>query len=184
MNINNIKPFACIAAIFFLFLLASCGTIHVGKSSFGYDLQGARIPTECKTANVQYFINRASQVDPTLALNLTEKLKDKILSDTPLKLTNNTGDVNFEGSIESSSVQAVAPQAGSTVTTALNRLTITIHVKYGNAKDSQWDFDSSFSRYIDYSSSYSLDQAEKLNDYDSMLDLLVQDIYTKAFVNW
>ena len=156
----------------------------MGKTSFGYDLKGVRIPPECKTACVLYFQNHAPLIQPMLSRDITEKLRDKILSQTPLKLTNANGDVNFEGAIESYTTQPMAPQGGNTITAALNRLSITIQVKYTNSKDSQWDYDTKFTRYIDYESEKNLNDIEGSDKYKEMLDLLVQDMFDKAFVNW
>lgn len=181
----NIKKSYIIICILLIVVFGGCGTIRVGKGSFGYNMQGVTIPSGCKTANVRYFENRASLVQPSLSQDITERLKDKILSDTPLKLTNGTGDVNFSGEIVRYSTEPVAPQAGAIITSAYNRLTIAISVSYNNSKDAQFDYsNSTFQRYIDYPSTMSLEQAERSDDYKNMIDLLVQDVFTKAFVNW
>lgn len=159
-------------AISSLFLYTSCGI---------YSLTGASISPELKTASVQYFQNRASVVQPMLSRELTEKLKDKIQGQTSLKLVNESGDVQFEGEI-SNYVVTPAAITGDNVA-AKNRLTITIRVKYSNSKESQFDFDTSFSRYADFDSNTSLSSVE--NDLmDDIADLLVEDIFNRAFVNW
>jgi len=155
-----------------------------GKLQGSYTLKGANIPVDCTTASVQYFRNEALQVQPLLAMKITEALKDKILSDTKLKIVSRDGDVNFEGVIESYGNQPMAPQGGENITAALNRLSVTIKVKYSNSKDQQYDFDfSPFTRYIDYPSSQNLDEVER-NNLDDLVKLMVDDIYNKAFVNW
>ena len=185
MKLNILINYLEIAGVAFIFfLLAGCGTIRIGNTSFGYDLKGAQIDPKCKTAFVDYFKNQASLVQPSLALKLTDKLKDKLLSQTSLKLTNSTGDVNFQGTIESYSTQPMAPQAGNVIAAAMNRLTVSIKVKYSNAKDSKWDYETNFSRYIDYASQRNLNDVENSSDFDTLLDQLVQDIFDKAFVNW
>jgi hypothetical protein len=154
------------------------------KWSGYYKLQGSYIPGGCATASVQYFQNQAPLVQPMLAMKLTEALKDKILSDTQLKIVNGNGDVNFEGVIESYGTQPMAPQGGENITAALNRLSVTVKVKYNNSKDQQYDFDfSPITRYIDYSANQTLEDVER-NQLDDLVKLLVEDIYNKAFVNW
>jgi len=170
--------------VWFGFGLVECGTIRIGKASFGYDLKGVTINPECKTANVEYFKNQAAIVQPTLSQDITEKLKDKLLSQTPLKLTNGTGDINFEGTIESFTTAPIAPQGGQVQTAAANRLSVTLKVKYSNAKDPKWDYETSFTRFLDYSADKNPTDIVGSDDYKAMLDQLVQDIFDKAFVNW
>jgi len=146
-----------------------------------YTLSGASISKEVKTAEVPYFQNRALVVQPMLSRELTEKLKDKIQSQTSLKLVNESGDVQFVGEI-SNYVVTPAAITGDNVA-AKNRLTITVKVKFTNSKESQFDFESSFSRYADFNSNLSIDAVET-DLIKEIGDLLVEDIFNKAFVNW
>jgi hypothetical protein len=156
-----------------------------GKWSAGYKLSGAVVPAGCVTASVQYFQNQASQVYPTLAMKLTEALKDKILSGTSLKIVNGPADVNFEGIIESySTTQPIAAQGGDNAPAALNRFSITIKVKYSNAKDQQYDFDfTPFTRFHEYGQSVS-PETEQQSQIDDLVSKLIDDVFTKAFTNW
>jgi len=185
MKISTYMKFLGIVGLTFaLFAIAGCGTLKIGTGKFGYNLSGAQVNPKCKTAYIEYFKNQASLVQPLLAQKLTDKLKDKMLSQTSLKLTNNTGDVNFQGTIESYTTQPMAPQSGAVIAAALNRLSISIKVKYSNAVDSKDDYDASFSRYIQYESVKNLNDVESSKDFDDMLDKLIQDIFDRAFVNW
>jgi hypothetical protein len=169
---------------FLLPLISACSIGPSGKWSVGYSLNGASIPAGTKTASVQYFQNRASIVQPTLAQLLTEKLKDKIMSQTNLKIVNNEfGDANFEGVIEYYNSEPKAISGGDEVTASLNRLEIRLKVKYTNSKDGEFDFDTSISRFVDYDANMLLEQVEK-EKLDGLVDLLVEDIFNKAFVNW
>ncbi|MDP4187029.1 MAG: LptE family protein [Bacteroidota bacterium] len=160
--------------ILFVFLaaLSGCGC---------YSFTGATISPELKTISVQYFPNRALIVNPTFSQTFTEALKDKIRSQTSLKLVNGMGDCNFEGEVKDYSTSPVAITGSNQA--AKNRLTVTIHVKFTNSKDSKLDYDTSFTRYEDYDSSLSLDQAEK-SILTDIIDQLTEDIFNKAFVNW
>ncbi|HRU61802.1 MAG TPA: LPS assembly lipoprotein LptE, partial [Bacteroidia bacterium] len=64
-----------------------------------------------------------------------------------------------------------------------NRLTITVSVKYTNTKDEKQSFESSFSRFTDYSSSVNLAAAED-ELVREVFDQLVDDIFNKAVINW
>lgn len=161
-----------VLSLFCLLLNNSCGI---------YSLTGASIPADVKTAAVPFFQNRATVVQPMLSRELTEKLKDKIQSQTDLKLVNESGDVLFEGEITNYSVTPAAI-TGENVA-AKNRLTITLKVKFTNTKDSKLDFDTSFSRFADYDSNASLDAVET-DLINEIGDLLVDDVFNRAFVNW
>jgi hypothetical protein len=162
-------------ALIFLFAsvcISSCGV---------YSLTGASISPDIKTVTIQYFQNRASLVQPALSQKFTEKLKDKFVSQTNLRLIDSNGDLLFEGQINDYRTQPVAIQG--TQTAALTRLTITVNVKFTNAKDAKQNFETSFTRYADYDSQKSLTEVE-LNLIDEINKQLVDDIFNKAVSNW
>lgn len=164
--------------------LAGC-TIGGANWSVGYKFSGVVIPSDIKTASVPQIQNKALLVQPTLALNLTEKLRDKILDQTRLKVVSKDGDVNFEVIISEYNTTSEAPQGGNVVTAALNRLTIKVDVKYTNSKDSKADFEQSFSRSLTFLANTNLSEVEKSDTkYEEMLNELITDIFNKAFVNW
>ena len=65
----------------------------------------------------------------------------------------------------------------------MNRLTITVRVRFTNKFDDSQNFDQTFSRYADYSSSQNLSSVESTLISD-ISDALTDDIFNKAFVNW
>ena len=146
-----------------------------------YSLTGASIDPEVKTVSVQYFPNYAPLVQPTLSQAFTESLKDKFLSETNLVLVDGTGDMNFEGTITGYSISPIAIKANETA--ALNRLTITINVKFTNTKDEKQNFESAFTRHEDYESSLDLSSVEE-GLIKQINDQLVEVIFNKAAVNW
>ena len=66
---------------------------------------------------------------------------------------------------------------------ALNRLTISVQVRYINALEPDKDFETSFTRFEDYPSTQDLSQV-KDNLIPSINEALVDDIFNKAVVNW
>lgn len=165
-------------------LLSACTIGPSGKWSVGYNFNGASIPAGTTTASVQHFQNRATIVNPQLALMLTEKLRDKILSNTALKIvTDGSGDANFEGVIETYVSTPKAVTGGDNMVASLNRLEVKLKVRYSNSKSSEFDYDTSVSRYIEYPSEQMLEQVER-EKLPDLVDLLVDDIFNKAFVNW
>jgi len=137
--------------------------------------------TDVKTVSIQYFKNNASLAPPTLSQSLTEALKDIFTSQTKLDIVSKNGDLNFEGEIVNYITAPVAIQSNDQA--ALNRLTIAVHVLFTNTKDEKQNFEATFSRYADYSSTQSL-SAVQSQLIDEINKQLVQDIYNKAMVNW
>jgi hypothetical protein len=146
-----------------------------------YSFSGASISPNTKTVSVTYFQNRASLVQPGLSQQLTDALIDKIKSQTSLKVVTGVGDVNFEGQITDYSTKPLT--VGADAKAATNRFTITVQVKFTNSVDPNYSFDQSFSEYQDYNSNLDLSSVEA-DLSQKIIDLLVEDIFNKAFVNW
>ncbi|NQV02723.1 MAG: LptE family protein [Bacteroidia bacterium] len=169
-----------IYAIFALVLLLPV-LMLTGSCSMSYSFTGASISPEVKTISIENFPNKSMLVVATLSRNFTEALQAYFTSQTNLILVDRNGDLHLEGSITGYAVQ---PQAISGNEVAqLNRLTITVQVKFTNKFDEKQNFESTFSRYLDYPSSQNLvsvqdDLIQEINEQ------LVQDIFNKAVVNW
>jgi len=134
-----------------------------------------------KTLSIQYFQNRASLVQPGLSQNLTDAIIDKCKAQTSLNIVNGLGDANFEGEISDYNTRPLTVSADATA--AMNRFTITVKVKFTNSVDPEKSFEQTFSRYEDYNSSLDLSQVEaELSE--NILELIVEDIFNRAFVNW
>lgn len=147
-----------------------------------YSFTGASIPPDAKTVSVVDFNNVAPQFNALLSSSLTEALKDKFVSQTSLSLTKEEGDLKFEGTIVNyESNKPMAIKAGDDA--AKNRFTITVKVKFTNAKDPKSNFDTSFSRYTDYDSNLNFADIES-GLVDELVKELVEDIFNKAVVNW
>jgi hypothetical protein len=58
-----------------------------------------------------------------------------------------------------------------------------VHVKFTNAINPDLSFEQTFSRYKDYPSTQELSSVEKALS-DEIVDMLVEDIFNQAFVNW
>lgn len=146
-----------------------------------YSLSGATIPPEAKTISVGFFTNNTTLGAPSLSQRFTEKLRDMVSSQTNLALVSQNGDLQFEGYIADYNVAPVAIQ--STDVAGLNRLTISVNVKYSNKFDATKNFEQAFTRFADYSSSKSISSVEA----DLVTEIyrqLTEDIFNKAFNNW
>jgi len=146
-----------------------------------YSLNGATIPVEAKTISVQFFSNNTTLGSPSISQKFTEKLRDMVSTQTNLALMKQNGDLEFEGSITDYNIAPVAIQ--STDQAALNRLSMTVNVKFKNKFDATKNFEQAFTRFADYKTSSSLSAEEdKL-----LLEInrqLTEDIFNKAFNNW
>jgi hypothetical protein len=146
-----------------------------------YSFTGASISPLVKTISIQYFQNRASLVQPGLSQYITDALIDKCKSQTNLKFVNEIGDANFEGEISDYNTRPLTVAADARAAT--NRFTITVKVKFTNAVDPDLSFEQQFTRYEDYDSNLDLSQVEKELS-DKIIELIIEDIFNKAFVNW
>jgi hypothetical protein len=155
--------------------------VAVEGCKINYSFSGASISPEVKTLSVQFFPNRAEIIQPNLSQDFTDALKDRFKAQTNLDLVNDQGDVDFSGEIVGYNTQPVAITGNETA--ALNRLTITVRVKYVNDIDAESNFDTQFSRYAEYDSSQDLSQVED-QLIEEIVEQLTEDIFNRAFVNW
>ena len=145
-----------------------------------YSFSGASIPAEAKTVSVDYFPNHAQLVNPMLSNNLTNALRDAMTNQTTLDMVEAGGDLAFEGEITD---YRTNPVAITGQTAAMNRLTITVKVRFSNRIDDSKDFEQTFSRYEDYPSNQDLNSVQE-SLTATIIEQLVEDIFNKALVNW
>ncbi|WP_026897127.1 LPS assembly lipoprotein LptE [Daejeonella oryzae] len=152
------------------------------QQSCGYKLSGASIPPEMKTISVQFFENNSSLVVPYLSQQFTEALKERIRSQSRLNIIRSDADANFEGRISDYSIRPVAIQGNERA--GLNRLTITVFVKYTNTLKPEQGFEQSFSRFKDFSVQTRTLQAQEADLIKEINVQLTEDIFNRAFANW
>ncbi len=147
----------------------------------GYSFTGASIPPGAKTISVATFPNYASTVNPQLSQKLTDELMQMFSSQTSLSVTNAEGDLQVSGEIVGYDTRASALSSSDEV--SMNRLTITVRVKFVNNIDPEADFEQSFSRYRDYAASQDFSSVENTLVGEIVTELC-EDIFNKAVVNW
>lgn len=155
-----------------LLFLSGCGM---------YSFTGASISPNVKTISVKYFPNNAQLVQPTLSRKLTETIRDKFTNQSTLKLTNSNGDLNIEGEIVGYTTDPVAITSDQRA--SMQRLTITVNVRFTNKQDAKQDYETRFSRFVDYDSKSRLSEVEE-GLIDAINDALADDIFNKSVVNW
>ncbi len=160
-------------SLMMMFMMNSC--------RMSYSFTGASISPSVKTVSIPYIPNNAGLVVPTLSRTFTDDLRNYFTSQTNLVLVDRSGDLNLVGTITQYAVQPVAIQGNETA--AMNRLTIVVSVKFTNKTDQKQNWETTFSRYRDYSSTYNLSTVQD-GLIKEISDDLVQDIFNKAVVNW
>jgi hypothetical protein len=176
MIIRNLHKFTLRIALLSLSLaLSGCGL------TIKYSLSGASIPPDAKTFSVAYFPNNAPMVDPILSSTLTDALVDKFTRQTRLTQVDEGGDFAFEGEI--TGYTSTTASVSSDDNALLNRLTITIKVRFTNAVDGSMSFNKSFSAYTDYDSTKLLTEVSG-DLIPEVVDQLVTDIFQAAASNW
>ena len=153
-------------------LFSSCGI---------YSFKDAVIPENVKTIKIGFIENKARYVNPQLAPLLTDKLQQKIISQTKLTRTN-SDDAHYQiyatiTNYDPSQTVGVSERQAST-----NRLTVTVHVILKKTLDNkEQEFD--VSRNFDFSANLSLSQAEAQLMEDIVRNIS-DDIFNQIFSNW
>lgn len=160
------------------FVLLSCLVLN---SCGFYSFSEGSIPPDVKTVSIARFQNNALMVAPILATTLTEALQDKFSRQTRLNEVRENGDYSFEGEITNYVSTAASISGGEYA--QLNRLSISVRVRFTNSMDPSQSYDKTFTRYADYDSNKLLQSVEG-SLIPEIVDQLVNDIYNEATSNW
>ena len=139
------------------------------------------IPQEIKTFRVNYIENRARYINPQLSPQLTDKLRQKITSQTRLSgVQGDDAHYDISGQVTGYNVttSGISNQQAAT-----NRLTVTVHLKFKNTLDASKDFEADVSRNFDYSANLTLPQAEAQLT-ETIIKNMVDEIFNRIFSNW
>jgi len=173
-NLNSLR----ITRIFFLVLVV----VSLLTGCKIYSFNGASIPSNIKTVRVQYIDNKARYTNSQLSPQLTDKLRQKIVSQTKLTQVNSdNADYDISGYISQYDVttSGISNQQVST-----NRLTVAVNITLVDRKTPGAEpRNISASRSFDFSATLTLQQAEqKLND--EIIRNLTDEIFNKIFSDW
>ncbi|MDR0295744.1 MAG: LPS assembly lipoprotein LptE [Prevotellaceae bacterium] len=147
----------------------------------GYSFTGTSIAPDVESVSIDYINNMAMIVFPPLSNSLTEALKDKFARSTRLSLVRYDGDLHFEGEITGYDVTSMGVTADEVA--SMNRLNITVKIRFTNNKDEKQSYDKSFSHYADFPSHESLD-SKQAQLVDLIVEKLIEDIFNNAVANW
>lgn len=142
-----------------------------------YSFKGIAIDPEVRTYYVDQFVDNSGGGVPVLAINFTEKLKDKIRNESRLVYSEVDPDITFSGSI-------IRFDPVTSLTGANNQLHIGVKVLLEKTKGEDLEdrtFNESFFSEFPPDVNF-LDVREDL--IEEITDQLVIDIFNKAFTNW
>lgn len=170
-----------IKKIYLLFISAILIAIFNFNTGCGiYGFADVSIPDTVKTIRINLNENRAPYVNPQLSPGLTERLKQKIISQTRLSQTN-SDDAHYDvlGYISDYSVSTTGVSNKTEVT---NRLTVSVHITFKrSANTPPEEFD--VSRNFEFSARQTLQTAQS-QLLDEMVRSLADDIFNRLFSNW
>ena len=166
-------------------LLFACCTLLIACFSFSTCKYGFKDtnppPPEVKTFRVNFFENKAQYVSTQLGIQLTEKLKQKIIGTTRLQQTNKD-DAHYD--ISGYVSQYYTSTTGiSNNNATVNRLSVGFHLIFKNTLDDTKSAEHDISRNFDFSASQTLPQVEA-SLTPEIVKGIVDEIFNKIFSNW
>ncbi len=167
---------SCTVRLSMLFLVAilfsACGV---------YNFTGTG-KIDAKTFQVNYFKNASEIIEPGIERDFTLALQDLIQNQTNLNLTNNNGDLVYEGEIVDYRIAPMTATADQRA--AQNRLTISINVRFTNSKKSEDDFEKRFSFFYDYPASDQLVGSKLKSAITEIYSRITQDVFNESLAKW
>ena len=162
--------------------LVCLGWLMATACSISYKFNGASIDyTKVKTIMISDFTNQASYVNPTLAPEFTEELKDIYIRQTRLEQVKSNGDLALEGEVTGYDFTPMAVKEDAIA--SQTRLTITVRVRYMNNTNPDEDFEQSFSAYRVFDSNLMLQQVES-SLCAEIIEEIVDQVYNATVANW
>ncbi len=146
-----------------------------------YTFKGFSIDPNTSSFYVKNLENRAALAQPGLAQEFTERMKNRIRNETRLKIVEENPDIEFSGYILDYRVAVEAPN--STQGSALNRLTMTVHIDYKDNKTEKNSYKNDFTFSLPFSPNETLTSVQD-NLNDKLSTQIINDIILKTFNNW
>jgi outer membrane lipopolysaccharide assembly protein LptE/RlpB len=165
---------------FVLAIAAILSLLNLSNTGCNYKFRDISIPDSIRTVKVNFIENKAPYVNPQLSPRLTDRLRQKIVSQTRLSQTNNdNADWVVSGNISSYgfSTSGISQQKEAT-----NRLTVGVHVIVEDQKAGKTN-EYDISRSFEFAATQSIQQAEA-QLADEMIRGLTDDIFNRIFSNW
>ncbi|GAC1425684.1 MAG: hypothetical protein NVSMB7_02120 [Chitinophagaceae bacterium] len=163
-----------------LFIFTAFAMVFLASGCLHYSLKESSIDKEIKTIRINFIDNKARYVNPQLSPQLTDRLRQKVNSQTNKTLTQGDADLDIFGTITDYSFTTAAIADNRSAT---NRLNITVHIKSINKLNEKNNKDQDVTRSFDFDANVSVQQAEQqLNE--TILKNLSDEIFNSLFSNW
>jgi hypothetical protein len=153
-----------------------------------YSFKDVSIPAQVKSIHLSYIENRARYIDPQLAPQLNDKLRQKIGSQASRlsQIESPDADYDVSGTITDYSVTT---SGISNQQAASDRLSVTVHLIFKNHLDptgktvAPADFEADVTRNFDFNANLALtDAAPQL--LPTIVSNMTDEIFNKLFSNW
>ncbi len=137
---------------------------------------------DAETFQVRQFQNNADLIEPGIDRTFTLELQDLIQNQTSLGLTNDGGDLVYEGEIVQYYISPMTATSDSRA--AENRLTIGVNVRFTNKLDPDKDFEKQFSFYYDYPGEQQLTGPILDTALEEIFENITEEIFNASLTNW
>ncbi|WP_395061259.1 LptE family protein [Flavobacterium sp.] len=137
---------------------------------------------DAKTFQVNYFQNNAPLIEPGIERTFTIRLQEIIQNQTNLNLTNNSGDLLYEGEITQYNITPMTATADQKA--AQSRLSITINVRFVNKNKDEDNFEKPFTFFYDYPGTDQLVGSKLSTALDVIFERITQDIFNESLAKW
>ncbi|OAV44533.1 LPS assembly lipoprotein LptE [Lewinella sp. 4G2] len=149
-----------------------------------YSFKGITIPNEVENAYVPNFIDNAIGAPPTLHLDMTEELRNKVRDEARLTITETNPDIEMKGTLVDFRVSAEGARPGNETSAiaALNRLTVVVAISYTNLLDETGEdkWTQNFSHFFDFPATQTLASVQD-EALEEIIDNINEKIFNKAF---
>lgn len=148
-----------------------------------YSFRGISVPPGAEQVVIENFTDNARNAPPTLALEATEELRNKVRDEARLRIVERDPHLEFVGTLVDYRITAEAPRPGQF--SSLNRLTIVVAIEYVNHLDENDEgWKKNFSFFFDFPGTTPLTAVED-EAIAEILDNITEQIFNKAFTeNW
>lgn len=173
------NKYICFILLSFSLVFSSCKI---------YSFKDVSIPSDVTSIHIGYIENRARLVNPQLAPQLNDKLRQKINSQASKLAIRPTSDADYDVngwvSDYSYSTSGISNQQASS-----NRLSVTVHLVFKNHLDptgkkvAPADFEADVTRNFDFPASQTITDAEA-NLIPTVVSNMTDEIFNKLFSNW
>lgn len=165
---------------FFKILVLVILTISINGCGY-YNFTGTG-KIDADTFQVNYFQNNAELVEPGIERTFTIRLQEILQNQTSLNLTNQGGDLLYEGEIVEYRITPMT--ATSNQTAAQNRLTIAVNVRFSNKNKEDDNFEKRFSFFHDYDANEQMTGSRLTTALDEIFTRITQDIFNESLAKW